>query len=555
MSKTLFTGVKPGYGPVLKIMADASYDPLTTPNTDYHKFRFNSEVEAIGYTWGRTSDYTLSVAFAWTGVTENSQVTPYRYPYGSNNSSCTRVWNITGYPTGWADGRRRIFNSVMPCLDRGEYASLGYRSIMVRRRDRSDWTSNWTCLHSNYPGWSDGRYVSIYENVLSVTTLENYASSGPLGPYGLVPRHSAWNQSYEEPGYVVPNWFGPGGYSTSSPPFGITYTSQSQFPTSANDDLIITELPLENDPYPAVSPSFVGNVPCLHLSPTIARMSKPGFNVDMATHSQLIFSQDKFPLKCVKSGYFTLPASGTININIDYPISTSAWVEDQINVTGEPLLLPPFPSSYSASIVVEHRIVGQQLRYRNQSSVSVDVRFFVMSGGHETPSTGSAPVVETGSDIVTIRRPGTAGTSEGDIILDSRVTTLPIVAQGWVDGAALTATPSDSGRFGTRMHVVNFTNDGSFKPLVMAMAKYSRGSGHIWQSFFGKNIDFYSYMSASTFMASVTDTQIKFYFSPNEAAGARFEDSWRYSVGYYTWPMQMTLVGFRYYIFAVPPTL
>src|SRR5690606_13229074 len=129
---------------------------ITTPNTDWAKFRFNSEVQDIGYTWGRTSDHTLSVGFAWTGVTENSQNANYNYPYGANNANCTRVYNIIGWPTGWADNRRRQFNAVAPCLDRGEYATLGYRSIMVKRRDRSDWSTNWTCSHSNYPGMSDG---------------------------------------------------------------------------------------------------------------------------------------------------------------------------------------------------------------------------------------------------------------------------------------------------------------------------------------------------------------------------------------------------------------
>jgi len=43
-----FAGLKDG-SPVVKIMADNADDPLTTPNTDYEKFRFNSENSAYCY--------------------------------------------------------------------------------------------------------------------------------------------------------------------------------------------------------------------------------------------------------------------------------------------------------------------------------------------------------------------------------------------------------------------------------------------------------------------------------------------------------------------------
>lgn len=44
----MFLGLKSGL-PVLKIMADANDDPLTTPNSDFEKFRFNSENTDYSY--------------------------------------------------------------------------------------------------------------------------------------------------------------------------------------------------------------------------------------------------------------------------------------------------------------------------------------------------------------------------------------------------------------------------------------------------------------------------------------------------------------------------
>lgn len=554
MSKILFMGVKPGYGPVLKIMADESYDPLTTPNTDHHKFRFNSEVEDIGYTFGRSSDFVLTPEHIWDDFNSGNSVAITHHPRGTNDSTCLRqlqvFYNTAGSP------RRRVVNYRV-ALDRGEYASLGYRPIFVRSRDRSDWVSNWVCSRVLYLG-NQYRYLSYYKNIMDVTDLTAYNDTS-VSDMGLMPRHPNPAVSYPDSAiFQNPAWFGPGPVDLPFPEIGL-FDARSELPATGNDNIIITELPLDNEPYPAVSPTFTADQPCLHLSPTIARMAKPGFDVDTAEYDELIFSESKFPLKCVKAGSFTLAASATTNIDIEYPITTRAWVEDQINITGQDLRLPPYPNNNTAAITVEHRIVGQQLQYRNQSSVSVDVRFFVMSGGDGEPSSGTAPVLEAEDGVVTIRRPGTAGTSEADIILDSRATTLPMVAQGWVTGSQLTANASDVARYGTRMHTVNFSNPGSaFKPLVIAMAKYWRGAGHIWQSFFSKNIEWYNFMSASTFMATVTDTQVKFYFYPGIFAGTgtRYEDIVNLGgSNWFDWPEQMELVGFRYYIFAVPATV
>lgn len=557
MSRKLFAGIKPGYGPVLKIMADASYDPLTTPNTDRHKFRFNSEDESIAYTLGR-GRFTISPEFGWDDIPESGGSVVVNYPPGSSNAACERVLRATGRTTS----PRRTWTVFRISFDRGHYAELGYTPIMIWSRDRSDWTENWECKRAVYGGSTDQYYMSRYFNPVEMTTLASSISPA-LNEYGLVIRYT--NPVYSHPyDFIVgvPAWFGPTGLPVSIPGVGNSlreFEARNEFPAEMSDPVIATELPIENDPYPAVEATFTADQPCLQLTPAIARMAKPGFNVKTTTHDKMIFSETKFPLKCVKSGSFTLSPSGTTSINIDYPLSTRAWVEEQINITGQPLRLPPYPNNNTQDIVVQHRIVGQQLQYRNQSAVSVDVRFFVMSGGDDPTSVGTAPVWEVDGDVITIRRPGTAGTSESDILVDSRATMLPIVTQGWVSGAQLTATPSDVSRYGTRMHVVNFSNPGSaFKPLVMAMAKYSRGDGHIWQSFFAKNIEISSTMSASTFMAEVTDTQVKFYFYPgiDAGTGTRWEDNARLEGNQFmNWPEQMTLVGFRYYVFAVPPTV
>jgi len=529
MSATLFAGVKPGYGPVLKIMADAAYNPETTPNTDYAKFRFNSEVEEIGYTYGVVDgSWTASQVFA--RVPWNSTGSMY-WPTGSNASTCQF---LIDYQARGDSSSRRI--AAYPAYDR--LTSMSYRPILVRYRNRSAWLSNWFTERGDYTGSTDKRYVSFNENTIDLT--DQLLSTGTN--LGLTFRNDSWRQSTN----ALDNlWF------NARQSLLFTTVESGDPPVDLHEPFIETELPMENDPYPEVSPPFTEGVPCLHLGSTLARMAKPGFNVDTANRNQMIFSHDKAPIKCVRTGSFTIAPSATVNIDIEFPITPNAWVEDQINITGEGLRLPPYPTNNTQEILLEHRIVGQQLQYRNQSAVSLDCRFFVMSDADAVPSVGNAPVLDETDGLVRILRPGTAGISPADIILDSRCATLPLVAQGWVSGSALTATTSDNSRYGTHMHTVTFANNG-WKPMVLAMARYTRNGKYIYQGLFAKNIEIYDYMSASTFMCTVTDTQVRFYYTA--ASSSRYEDAYRIG-SYQLTPMQMQLNGFRYYVFAVPPTL
>lgn len=508
----LFAGVKPGVGPVLKVMANDTDDPLTTSNTDYAKYRFNSETSAIGYAYDSYIFATNSTA--WTGL-----ATAWYYrPSGSTAANCEQVIRYENSTT-------RVLR-ITHCYDR--ISSLANRTILMEVTSRSDWTTNWVSNRTNYPGSTDGRYTSK-SNVYINTTDQNEAWGVSVN-YGRIDlnidfgQHVATGKTW--------SW-------TGSPNIPIEYS------------FVETELPIENVAYPSVTGSFVANLKILRLDPTRARMTKPGFDVETATYDQMIFSEEKIPLKIARTGSFTLAAGASTSVSVAFPITSRSIVDTQVNVTGQPLRLPPYPDNGTSELLLQHRIVGQNVEFRNQSTVSLDCRYFILTEDGSSPSSGSAKVVDTQAGYTVIRRPNSAGTSMRDVILDTRASYLPLVSQGWVAASSIT-TVSDVSRFGSHMYVLNLTNTG-WKPFLMAVAKYEVKAApgkYIWEHLFAKDIEVSSLMSNSTFMSTVTDTQIKFYVDKNN----RNEDAYRTGTINVT-PAKYTLIGFRYYVFAVPPTL
>lgn len=548
--KRLFIGHKTGVGPVVKVMESDSDDPLTTPNTDWHKYRFNSEVQEIGYAYEKVEWSFLGVD--WWSACPNGAGTPNYggfayYPGGATNVNCEVAVAATHTPSDTL----RYF-SIFYALDR--LTDLSYRSILFNSRLRSDWTKNWEIGRASYPGSSDARYVAWSLNDVQTTDRQVY-HDGNLPDIGRVILLSA--------PYIIGFPRKPqGSVTSSSHPTGVVFTdlfqkliysSNKSAADYTEDRIIYTELPIEDDDYPPVIGSFVANKKIVRIDPSVVKVAKPGFDVDTATRDQLIVSSDKVPMKVVKAGSFTLAAGASNSIAIAYPITARCFVETQVNVTGQTLLIPPYPDNNVDEIKLEHRIVGQTIEFRNQASVSLDCRYFVLADDWTDQSTGSASVFDVTEDShVTIRKPGTAGTSGRDVLLDTRAAWLPIVAQGWVPKSAITEA-SDVTRYGSHKYQVSITNTG-FKPLVIARAKFEIREApgkYLWTDFYAKNIEIYGYMSCSTFIAKITDSNVTFYVDRDST---RAEDAYRIG-SYYGSTSTLQFVGLRYYVFACPTSI
>ncbi len=561
----LFIGIKSGVGPVVKVMQDNGDDPLTTPNTDYHKFRFNSEIQQIAYSYER-SDWAFSGTYWWTACPNAATPTPtpdivygdFAFaPAGSTSSDFEEAVAATHQTTSTY---RRF--SIVYAIDR--MTDLAYRTILLRAVDRSDWVSSWKSERREYQDSGDYRYVSYSLNDVPTTTRPIYKTSLVLLDPGRVLRAFVpWDSP--ETGPYFPGWL----HAIGSRPIAAAPGTSEEFPIGSiqvystskaahdytEDRIVFTELPIENDDYPSITGTFAASKKIIRIAPDEVKVAKPGFDVATATRDQLILSSDKVPMKVVATGSFTLAASGTLSISIGVPISPRCVVEAQVNVTGQTLLLPPYPDNNVDEIKLEHRIVSGAIEFRNLSSVSLDCRYFVLADEVTPETTGTAKVVEVvdGSHAL-IRRPNSGGSSDRDVLLDTRASYLPIVAQGWVAAADITVA-SDVARYGTHRYVVSFAN-GGFRPLVIARAKYEINEApgrYVWTDFFAKNVDDLNTFSSSSFVAKVSDTGVTFYVDRD---GTRDEDRYRDEAFIrQTTLSQLTLIGFRYYVFAVPTAL
>lgn len=558
----LFIGHKAGVGAVVKVMQNDADDPLTTPNTDWHKFRFNSEIQSIAYSYERT-DWDFVGADWWSAcptglpsILPDVRPGPFAYwPSGAVEADCLVAVEATHDS---ASAYRRF--GVVYALDR--MTDLSVRTILLRAHDRSEWSSSWKTARQNYPGSSDARYFSHSLNDVPTTTRPVTTTTDTLD-VGRVLRCGTPFSSWTTNGNV-PRWYhalggSVGGAWVTSTEFAIAdmqvYGTAKGALDYTEDRIVFTELPIENDPYPATEGTFSADKLIVRINPGEVKIAKPGYDVDTATREQLLVSSDKVPMKVVAAGSFTLAAGATLSVPTAYAISPRCVVETQVNVTGQTLLLPPYPDNNVDEIALEHRVVPGAIEFRNQSAVSLDCRFFVLADDVTPATTGSAKVLEKLPDGATvIRRPGAAGTVDRDILIDTRATYLPVVAQGWVGVADITLA-SDVTRYGTHRYPVSFSN-GGFKPLVMARAKFEIDAApgyYVWSDFFAKNIEYVSVMSSSTFLAKVTDTLVTFYVDRDST---RTEDEYNDSGYIYRMtPSQMTFIGFRYYIFACPASL
>lgn len=534
----MFMGVIDGK-PTVRVSADDNVAPWDLLPTDYGITRVNTDNVEIGYAYrGR---FGLMVTVSGSVIFSTPPDTWTYYPPGSNSSDYQFEYRVdTSSP------HRRMVMLFTP-------EDQVTPRVAFARRDRSNWSSNWSCYHQD---WRE-RYVTYSNNLLSLAQdsqriYYRFANaSQTIGPFlGASP---GWGRQYD----IGTWWTGYNGGSAASTPY--MTSAEAAVYTYERIRPLETELPMNGEPYPAVTGTPAADKTILRITNVRAAMAKPGFDVDTATKDQLIFDSDRVPLKIARTGSFTITSGQTISIPIEYPITPLAMVHDQISKTGGDLMIPPYPGSGIEEIDLQHRIVGQNLEYRNLSAISLDCRFIVIPDELEQ-STGTAPVlsrIEGGH--YQLRAPGTAGTSDRDILVDTRCAYLPIVKQDWIPQANLKDTPADQNFYGTHMHSISWANDGSWKPFLIATMAYQIGVVTFWQHLVAKRLDHNSYMGHSTFIARVTDTTAKIYFNPSGgglAGGARFEDIWddaNNQNGFVQgW---QEAIGLRYYVFAVPNSL
>lgn len=535
----LFIGWKSGVGGVVKIMANNTDNPLTTPNTDWWKFRFNSETAAIGY-----SEYIESQNFPAAGY---NWAVDTSYPYPATG---TTKWRAN---TASFVGRNYLFmyvrpNAAWPTTDRAYFP-------YVMQAASSMYQPRYTFRRQNYPSSSDSFVLS--STACPASRICNYWNGSSWSFAAVDPWYSnavqtgaaaearLWitgyvGQPYENPPY------------TSGP-----YSDTAMFTGNPQTFAVYTvSLPVNNSAYPAVAPGTpVAGQKMVRIDRTTAKMSKPGYDVDTATDNQLIFNSNKLPMKIIKTGVVNIAAASTVTIPMDRALAATTFIDYQTSRVPNAAWIPPLPEDWSSEIWTMHKFSGNNLILWNRSPTeAVYVRYIVMAQDDLAPSTGTAKVFDANfaTGNITLRRPGSAGTRFADTILDSDLTYLPIIANAYLPIGS--AVASDDSKVGDRMWVINWTNAGNFTPYLMMRLHVRLRSDNTQQMYmppFAKKLENASPYSASTFIASLENTRARVYC---RTAGP--EDAYRTGGGTWNTPAwDWEPIGLRYYIFAIPNSL
>lgn len=430
MAQRFFMGKKPGVGPVLKVMADTSYDPLTTPNTDYHKFFFNSETDSFVNKGDIGSFQTSTSGFVWP-----------TYPNGPNNYSFLSgavTATLSTYNSGnkvlqWTMYPNLLMDDTLSGVVTFEDAVDAYRSVYSYYA-YSEYPNHYIGVRKGALSWTRQGGVETYGFLGGTAYFNNESAATPYGAVALQSTSETTLRAYQP--FVQWKQFGISPFSALS--------------------------------FASATPSSGQKILKIDKATGTAKMARPGYDVDTATDAQLIFGGATVPLRVIKAGSVTIASGAVSTITLPVAPGSEAYVDYQVNIPGEPVLLPVAKQSAPTTMGVSYKIVGSTLYIKNDGAVSVQVRYIVTAANGSSQSSGSAKVLEKLADGIVIRRPLTAGNQQADVLFDSRCATLPLVTQGTIAAASL--VNSNNTWLGAKMAQVSFTNPG-FVPYVRAFIK------------------------------------------------------------------------------------
>ncbi|RJG44909.1 hypothetical protein [Mesorhizobium sp. DCY119] len=504
----LFMGKKTsGGGGVVKVMKDNTDDPNTTPNTDFGKFLFNSETQDIGYITG-----LWSVPFS---AFQSSGSTPVYGPAGSTSGNALYYTYYLGLRQGWFS-INRIFGAPPYTFN-----------PMIEIRTRQ----------------SNGRYSA---GASRYTTYNMGSNSGV---------------HVSAPGYVArggetaaPNGWTPGGwvYYFTAPvgDSGGTYVST------------VWELPCDNVAIGSPTATPVAGQCNVRINPTTVKVARPGFDVGSATGRQLILDSDRVYAKVLKAGEITIAAGAYATITSPVPIPATAYLDWNWYFTGGSVIWPPATTGQVAKDTengLEYSISGSTVTVYNTGSASITVRYMLCADNEDsTPSTGGSKILFSGNDgiqdFVQIKRPGSSDTSTKlrDILLDTRFSYIPIIAEGWLAPSDCTESATST-RFGNKAKTISFTNTG-FIPFVKMIVKQNTSTAGLQYReprsrmlvFYGSSGLNWTQGNEGT-VALISNTSVKFHMctggntwidpaNPNSGIRDAGDDP----------------LGIRYYIFGIP---
>lgn len=165
------------------------------------------------------------------------------------------------------------------------------------------------------------------------------------------------------------------------------------------------------------------------------------------------------------------------------PTTRSTYMDFIISESGQPLMHPP-PLAYLAPreqrLEMKYNVEADGVRIHNVGDRSFYVRYMILADDNSPNTTGGSKVlqegVEAGVPFIQLKVPGSSDVAPNlnDIILDTRLPYLPLVAEGWL-GAGDFNEAGETG-LGTQKKTVWFANDGTWRPFVKYTVTFDDGS-------------------------------------------------------------------------------
>ncbi|WP_421581139.1 hypothetical protein [Shinella sp. M31] len=409
-----------------------TYDPITTSDARRERFYFSSK-------WANqlTTPEIVDCPFVANSGGNDRVV---RTPAGSNNSTFG-IMRVDG-PSSTGSSAYTIRGPV-------QFPQIRYNMPVF----------------DLIPIWSaNGRYRGV--DMTERSFGAEYGPAGVLGGYNGTGDQGTWARRFET-------------FDASSA-FNVDYGMRF-FSTSYNSNangsgydqvLIVYNLPgnntdLDGDPSP---PSSAGKETVL-ISSTQCKVAKPGYDVNVATPSQLAFDATGRPLNVVAAADIAIPVgSSSYDTGVTLPALTAI---DMSCYDSSDIYYPMKLSDGNSNYGVEYWTDGSLVRFNNTKK-ACRARFIVYGYDPRGPSSGVNDVLKQftadGENVMQLLRPGAANPPRfSDIIIDTRRPVIQILADGYFD------VPNHSGSLTTPTATTVEYDAAGFFPYVKYMTVHGSG--------------------------------------------------------------------------------
>jgi len=509
----LFIGYKPGVGGAVKVMRDNGDSPLATPNTNYGRFRFNSETGKTAYI-----KRFQPIGFD-SSVGENS----YKfYPSGTDKSNCYwAVWrDITLEQIEMVPGRM-IGRSYPVICEARPYVPLGTKIRGPRVLYISDGTGG-----GNYVGHNIGipaSWMRLRDNGFAIG-----GSSSRAIVADIVPSPTSNDSWFDDDGDVL---------------------------------MSIIDLPADNDPIPGPSAGAPGSRNTI-VRPTLVRIGVGGVNVDGGGDNILVDST-RIPVKIVRAGQVSVAAGGSTTITSPVTLTNKTFMDYMVWAGGTCTV----PQAISGANVegqnydMAYTIYADRVVIHNDGTNTLNIRYMICMDDDRAATSGGDIVMRTlPGGHIQMKVPGSSDTSPGpkDILLDTRFAYLPIVAEGYLSYTEFTESPT-SLAYGSAAKTINFPNDGSYVPFLKY---YVKRNGNTITQPWAKVIRtdapgpiaraWDNRASRDSTVAVVTNTSVKFHIARDNPYELNIDGNGNVEADNSNTDR---VEGIRYYVFGIPTSL